>query len=42
MDVEFRSSPDLQLAIDKPIMIAKASLADQLEGEMNKRALSCI
>ena len=32
------SSPDLQLAIDKAIMIAKASLADQLEGEMNKRS----
>ena len=32
------SSPDLQLAIDKAIMIAKASLADQLQGEMNKRA----
>ena len=32
------SSPDLQLAIDKAIMIAKSSLADQLEGEMNKRA----
>ena len=31
-------SPDLQLAIDKAIMIAKASLADQLQGEMNKRA----
>ena len=31
-------SPDLQLAIDKATMIAKASLADQLEGEMNKRA----
>ena len=32
------TSPDLQLAIDKAIMIAKASLADQLQGEMNKRA----
>ena len=31
-------SSDLQLAIDKAIMIAKSSLADQLEGEMNKRA----
>ena len=31
-------SPDLQLAIDKAIMIAKASLADQLQGEMIKRA----
>ena len=32
------TSPDLQLAVEKAIMIAKASLADQLEGEMNKRA----
>ena len=32
------TSPDLQLAIDKAIMVAKASLADQLQGEMNKRA----
>ena len=32
------TSPDLQLAIDKAIMVAKASLADQLRGEMNKRA----
>ena len=32
------TSPDLQLAVDKAIMVAKASLADQLEGEMNKRA----
>ena len=31
-------SPDLQLAIDKAIMVAKASLADQLQGEMNKQA----
>ena len=31
-------SPDLQLAIEKATMIAKANLADQLEGEMNKRA----
>ena len=31
-------SPDLQMAIDKAILIAKASLADQLEGELNKRA----
>ena len=31
-------SPDLQLAVEKAIMIAKASLADQLEGEMNKRS----
>ena len=32
------TSPDLQLAVEKAIMIAKASLADQLEGEMNKRS----
>ena len=32
------TSPDLQLAIEKATMIAKANLADQLEGEMNKRA----
>ena len=32
------TSPDLQLAIDKAIMVAKSSLADQLQGEMNKRA----
>ena len=31
-------SPDWQMAIDKAILIAKASLADQLEGELNKRA----
>ena len=31
-------SPDLQMAIDKAILIAKASLADQLQGELNKRA----
>ena len=31
------TSPDLQLAIDKATMIAKAGLADQLKGEMNKR-----
>jgi len=31
-------SPDLQMAVDKAILIAKASLADQLEGELNKRA----
>ena len=31
-------SPDLQMAIDKAVLIAKASLADQLEGELNKRA----
>ncbi len=32
------TSPDLQLEVEKAIMIAKASLADQLEGEMNKRS----
>ena len=32
------TSPDLQLAVVKAIMIAKANLADQLEGEMNKRS----
>ena len=31
-------APDLQLAVEKAIMIAKANLADQLEGEMNKRS----
>ena len=31
------TSPDLQLALEKALMIAKANLADQLEGEMNKR-----
>ena len=31
-------SPDLQMAIDKAILIAKASLADQVQGELNKRA----
>ena len=31
------SSPDLQLAIEKAMMIAKAELADKLEGQMNKR-----
>ena len=31
-------SPDLQLAIDKAIMVAKSNLADQLQGEMNKTA----
>ena len=30
-------SPDLQMAIDKAILIAKASLADQLEGQLNQR-----
>ena len=31
------ASPDLQLAIEKAMMIAKAELADKLHGEMNKR-----
>ena len=31
------SSPDLQLAIEKAMMIAKAELADKLHGQMNKR-----
>ena len=31
------SSPDLQLAIEKAMMIAKAELADKLHGEMHKR-----
>jgi len=31
------TSPDLQLAIEKATLIAKAALADQLTGEMNKR-----
>ena len=31
------TSPDLQLAIEKAMMIAKAELADKLHGEMNKR-----
>ena len=31
------SSPDLQLAIERAMMIAKAELADKLHGEMNKR-----
>ena len=31
------TSPDLQLAVEKVVMIAKAGLADQLKGEMNKR-----
>ena len=30
-------SPDLQLAIEKAMMIAKAELADKLQGQMNKR-----
>ena len=31
------TSPDLQLAVQKAVMVAKANLADQLQGEMNKR-----
>ena len=31
------NSPDLQLAIEKAMMIAKAELADKLHGQMNKR-----
>ena len=31
------ASPDLQLAIEKAMMIAKAELADKLHGEMNKK-----
>ena len=31
------TSPDLQLAIEKAMMIAKAELADKLHGEMNKK-----
>ena len=31
------SSPDLQLAIEKAMMIAKAELGDKLHGQMNKR-----
>ena len=31
------ASPDLQLAIEKAMMIAKAELADKLQGQMNKR-----
>ena len=31
------TSPDLQLAVEKAVMIAKAGLADQLKGEMKKR-----
>ena len=30
-------SPDLQMAIDKAVLVAKSNLADQLEGELNKR-----
>ena len=32
------SSPDLQLAIEKATLVAKAALADQLQGEMNQRS----
>jgi hypothetical protein len=31
------NSPDLQLAIEKAMMVAKAELADKLQGQMNKR-----
>ena len=31
------SSPDVQLAIEKAMMLAKAELADKLRGQMNKR-----
>ena len=31
------NSPDLQLAIEKSMMIAKAELADKLQGQMNKQ-----
>ena len=31
------NSPDLQLAIEKAMMIAKAELADKLRGQINKR-----
>ena len=31
------NSPDIQLAIEKAMMIAKAELADKLRGQMNKR-----
>jgi hypothetical protein len=31
------TSPDLQLALEKAMMIAKAELADKLQGQMNKR-----
>ena len=31
------TSPDLQLALEKSMMIAKAELADKLQGQMNKR-----
>jgi hypothetical protein len=32
------NSPDLQLAIEKAMMIAKAELADKLAGQMNKQS----
>jgi len=32
------TSPDLQLAMDKATMVAKADLADVMHGEMNKNA----
>ena len=32
------TSPDLQLAIEKATLVAKAALADQLQGEMNQRS----
>ena len=31
------TSPDLQLALEKAMMIAKAELADKLQGQMNKQ-----
>ena len=31
------NSPDLQLAIEKAMMVAKAELADKLQGQMNKQ-----
>ena len=31
------TSPDLQLVLEKAMMIAKAELADKLQGQMNKR-----
>ena len=31
-------SPDLQLAIEKGMMVAKSELADKVKGEMNKKA----
>ena len=32
------NSPDLQLAIEKAMMVAKAELADKLQGQMNKQS----